>query len=280
MYYTLLAAASAMFAAQFMFNQKFREECGSDLTASLLFTVYTSLFGFAAMFASGGFRLRISLFSLLMAAACAIVNILYSYMSIKAFSRINLSVYSVFAMLGGMLLPFLYGVIFCAESLTVGKVLCCVMITASLLLTVTGGSGGGGRFYYISVFLLNGLTGVLSAIHQANPNAVGSVDFMVLNKAVTLIACSFVWILTGRHGIRINRRAGACTVFAALLSSFGNLFTLISLKHIPASVQYPVITGGDITLSLIISVIRHENVTFRDYLSAAGACAASVLIIL
>ena len=56
MYYALLAAASAMFAAQFMFNQKFREECGSDLTASLLFTVYTSLFGFAAMFASGGIQ--------------------------------------------------------------------------------------------------------------------------------------------------------------------------------------------------------------------------------
>lgn len=172
MYFLLLFLAAVLFASQFLFNQKFNEECGSTWHASLLFTLYTSVISFFAMLVINGFKLDFSYFSLSMATVYSAVSILYSYMSIKAFSVVNLSVYSVFAMLGGMLLPFLYGILFCNENISIGKILCCVLITVSLFITVSGGKKEG-KLYYVAVFILNGLVGVLSTNSSIKPKSGG-----------------------------------------------------------------------------------------------------------
>ena len=39
-------------------------------------------------------------------------------------------------MLGGMLLPFLQGLLFYDEELTIGKIICVILIIISLLLTI------------------------------------------------------------------------------------------------------------------------------------------------
>lgn len=277
MYYFMLIFAAALFASQFLFNQKFNEECGSTWHASLIFTLYTSVVSFVAMLLINGFRLQFSIFSFVMVLIYAAVNILYSYMSIKAFSVVNLSVYSVFAMLGGMILPFLYGIVFCNESITFGKIICCILITVSLLITVSSGKKKG-KLYYLSVFILNGLVGVLSTIHQGNINAVGSVDFMALNRIVTVVICIVIWLASGRNTLKISRRAFGDSALYAIFCGFGNLLTLISLKHLQASVQYPIITGGVIVLSLLISIIRKEQITRRDIISALFAFIATILI--
>lgn len=278
MYYFILFFAAALFASQFLFQQKFNGECGASWHTSLIFTLYTSVISFVVMLILNGFRLHVSLFSLAVAFIYAIVNILYGYMSIKAFSVVNLSVYSVLAMLGGMLLPFLYGIVFADESITAGKVICCILITGSLLMTTSHGKKGG-YFYYCSVFVLNGLAGVLSAIHQGNPNAVGSIDFMILNRIVTVCICVVILFISGGSTLKISGKAFIYSVFYALFCGFGNLFVLISLKHLPASVQYPIITGGTIVFSLLISIIRKETVTRRNVISAVLALSATILIL-
>lgn len=121
----MLAAAAALFSSQFLFNQKYEEKCGSSLFSAILFTFYSGIGGFAVALAANGFRLEFSFFSLLLAAICAAVGILYTTASVKAFETVNLSAYSVFAMLGGMLLPTVYGMVFCSEEITAVKLICC-----------------------------------------------------------------------------------------------------------------------------------------------------------
>ena len=53
---------------------------------------------------------------------------------------------------------------------------------------------------------------------------------------------------------------------------------LIALLHLPASVQYPVVTGGVIIMSTLIDIIRREKITQKELLAAGIAFVATVLM--
>ena len=58
----------------------------------------------------------------------------------------------------------------------------------------------------------------------------------------------------------------------SVLKSVGNLLLLIALIYLPASVQYPVVTGGVIIISTLIVIIRKEKITKRELLAACCVC--------
>ena len=279
MYFLLLTAAAVLFSTQFLFNQKFEAECGSSLSASMLFAALTSVGGFTVLFALNRFKLAFSWYSMILAGVYALVNILYTTASAKAFETVNLSVYSMFAMLGGMLLPAVYGVIFANESITVPKIVSCVLITVSLFLSVDFKPTRGNKLYYAAVFVLNGLVGVISAIHQSNTEwAVDSISFLMLSRIFGGII-SGVFCLS-KNRIRVTKKSVYYAFGFAVFCCIGNLLVLISLKHLPASVQYPIITGGVMVISLVISVIRKEKVGFKNYASTVIALISTVSVAL
>ena len=71
-------------------------------------------------------------------------------------------------------------------------------------------------------------------------------------------------------------RAAVCFSF---MTGIANLLVLIALTHVNASVQYPMITGGTIVVSVIISLICKEKVIYKNILSAVLALVATLLII-
>jgi drug/metabolite transporter (DMT)-like permease len=64
----------------------------------------------------------------------------------------------------------------------------------------------------------------------------------------------------------------------AACSGIGNLLCLIALTSLDASVQYPIITGGVMVFSTVISIIRKEKPSARTLISAAIAFISTVLI--
>lgn len=281
MYYLLLILSAALFASQFLFNQLFRKQCGSSSEASLLFMLYTSLAGFFLIFVINGFRLEFSVFSLWIAVLCSVVNLLYTAASLKAFETVNLSVYSVFSMLGGMLLPSVFGILFRDETLTTGKLVCFLFICAALFFTTDrrAKKSKNAYFYYAAVFLLNGFTGVLSVIHQSGASAVDSCSYLMHTRLISLLLSAAIYALKYRSFPSISVRPILCCAAFALTCSLGNLFVLIALKHIDASVQYPLITGGVMLFSLLISIIRRERVTKRETFASVAAFIASVILV-
>lgn len=121
-----------------------------------------------------------TVFSLTIAAVTAGRGVSCDYFSIAALARVNLSLYSVFLMLGGMLLPFLYGVLFLGESLTIGKIACVMLIIGAMALSVEREKGKRGAFkYYMAVFTLSGLASVGNKVHQVHPECnVSTADFI------------------------------------------------------------------------------------------------------
>ena len=279
--YLLLLIAALLFATQFLFEQQYQRRCGKTLTASLALSAYTGLIGFLIMLISGGFRLEWGLPSFLLAALYAAASMAFTSVSLKDFSAVNLAVYSMFAMLGGMVLPFFYGIAFGGEPLTVFKVLCTVLIAGSLVLNCMGQSHLGRNIrYYAAVFLLNGCFGVISAIHQNQlPGPVDASSFMAYTQLVQA-AAAVVWLLLRRERLpKLSPKLLGCVAGLSGFSVVGNAFLLLALKTCPASVQYPMITGGVIVFSVVISLLQRERVSKANLAAAALSLAATVLLV-
>lgn len=282
MYYGFLGVAAFLFAAQFLFHQRYQRICGSGWASTLTFTLLINLIGCALQLTLGGFRLQFTWYAMALAAVQAAAGILGNYASIRALATVNLAVYSMFSMLGGMVLPFAYGVLIGGEALTFSKVGCGLLIVLSLWLTVKGERGvwKNTRFYW-AVFVLNGLSGVIASIHQSNALLrVNSTSFMALTN-LTSVAVSAVLLLAGQRAFpRIAAKPLGFACGYAAFTGIGNLLLLLALMHLPASVQYPIVTGGVIFFSTVVSWLRREKIARITWISALLALLSTVLIAL
>ena len=286
LYYTLVIISTVLFSLQFLFTQRFQETSGTGMKPTLVFSLYKSLVIILMMLLISGFRIGFSWFSLLMATVYAVSSMAMSYYSLKAFAVANLSVYSVFSMLGGMILPFFLGVLFFDEGdKLVFKIICCALIVVAVLLNIKSGKQDKkALFYYFAVFVLNGMSGVISKLHQSSPySPVDSTSFMLWSSVVTVVL-SAAWLLIAYRQIPLIQGKNIFFVTGyGVFNGLGNLFLLIALSGesgLPASVQYPLVTGGVMVCSTIISTIRKEKLTVREYVATFIALLASIFIAL
>ena len=281
MYYGIIMAAVTMFAFQFLFNRQYEKQCGSTLRAAAVFSFGTSLVGFVILLALNCFRIEFTLFSFLVALAAAVNNLLYSYCSIKSFGKINLSLYSVFAMLGGMTLPFIAGIAFFQEALTIGKAVCFILIAVSLVLTVEKGESGTGRRYYFGVFLMNGMSGVYSKLFKSAPYPItGDRGYTMLIALCCMALCGLILVFDKSEKIRITKKAVGCISAYGALCNIANYLLLIGLDKIPASAQYPMVTGGVMAISTIICFFTDQKPTKKNVASVARSFIGILALVL
>ena len=238
--YWLLIIAAMLFAIQFIFNQKFQESRGDGCDSALMFQMHVAVVSGCLMLILNYFHINITLFSVIMAVYATDI-ILYIYFSMKAFAHANLSVYSIFVMLGGMILPFIYGTVFCDESVTVSKVISCVFIVVSLVLTYDKGNNSQKCMrYYLAVFFFNGMMAVLSKIHQSNTaHCTDSRSFLAMTYIGVFIIVLVWYFVRNRKMTLLTPKESAYSLGYAVCSGLAEMFCLIALTKLPASVQYP-----------------------------------------
>jgi drug/metabolite transporter (DMT)-like permease len=282
MMYLLLFAADALFALQFVFEKRFRTLQGDDLRAALISVIYSSLIKIPILLITGGLHLEFTLFSFVLALVHSVVCLLSVSAGLKALATANLSVYSIFMMLGGMLLPFSFGILFLDEPLTVGKVICVLFILFSLLLTwEKGGSKREAYKYYLAVFVLNGSVGVISSFHQSRPDlAVSSNSFVLLDAFCSLLIPLCWYLLKYRKFPIVSTQTVLTQGGFALCNGIGNLFSMIALTVLPASVQFPIGTGGTLVFSALLGLCLKEKLNRKKVLSLLAAVIATILVIL
>ncbi len=281
MHFFMIIVAAIMFSLQFVFNDKFRKENGSSWNSSLKFSLYSSFAGTIVLLITNKMYIEVSVFSVITACVYSMVCIALSYASIKAFVYANLSVYSVFSMIGGMLLPFFFGIL-CGEEFKMIRLISCLLIVLAVILSINKGKKSKkATKYYILVFLLNGMVGVISKFHQLFSDVcVDSGSFMFLTKIITILFSLILLLLQKEHSFSVNRKSLIYSAGYSVLNSIGNLFLLIALLHLPASVQYPVVTGGVIVFSTLITLVSREKITRKEILAATVAFVSTVLMML
>ena len=298
MEYILILLAVSCFAAQFAFTKLYEGAAGQTATASLVMLVGTSLVGALIFFCAGGFSVSFSPISTFWAASFAVIMIPYYMIGIKVLSLGSLAIYSMFMMLGGMLVPFFYGILFLSEPITVGKAAGTVLLTVFIVLQAvwqksSDSENKGGKTKYLFfilclvIFFINGMTGVIAKAHSISIGAVDEASFTatycamtaILSLAILLISC----LKNGREKAKIIKGALktkpiAVMVLLGAAMYGGNFLQLLAADKVPASVQFPLVSGGVIVLSALVSVLFFkEKISKKEWISVAGAFVSTFL---
>ena len=282
MYYGLILLSVMIFGGCFALDDLYRRHRGSSIRISLEYALMSALAGSVVLTAINGFRLECTSFTLLMALLSVLVNFGYTFCTFRALGTINLSLYSVFSMLGGMALPFLQGILIYGESLTLGKSICVLLIGIALGLTIQRGKPGQHAIYYAGVFLLNGASGILSKVYTASllPKA-SAAGYSILICLCT--ACASALLLSLFHKQNAPRLTLKSTAIGALSGAgnkVANYFLVIALSHVDTSVQYPMVTGGVMIVSTLLCFFSPEKPSRRELLSVLFGFAGMLALFL
>ena len=224
MYYGIVSAAVIMFGLQFFFNQKYEAETGNGRKASMMFILLSNAVGLLILLAVNGFKVEYTNFTFVFALFASVNMLLYNICSMKALGKINLSLYSLFSMLGGMVLPFCAGVFFFDEEFTWGKAICLVTVIAALLLSVRKGEKQKGTIYYIGIFVFNGMSGVISKFFQALPyEKTSEAAYSVWSAMLTVIFAGIALLFMRNDSVKISLKSVCWSSGYGVLNKIGNL---------------------------------------------------------
>lgn len=299
--YILIILAVFCFAGQFAFTKLYESAVKQTAFTTLVMLTVTSIIGAVMYVFVGGFNVGFSAVSLFWAALMAVIMIPYYMIGIKVLSLGSLAIYSMFMMLGGMLIPFFYGVIFLHEELSLWQIIGTVALTACIILQAMFQRSAGENsneksdkkkeilFFTLSIliFIINGMTGVIAKAHQLSEGAIDEADFTVISCALTAL---FSLILLVFFVLK-DRKEAACQmktmikvkpfVIMALIGAAaytGNFLHLKAANTVPASVQFPLVSGGVIVISALVSFfIFREKLSWKEWISVAGAFVSTVL---
>ena len=194
MYNSIVLLSVAMFGGCFALNDVYRKLRTGSLASSLESAFVGSIAGLAVLLIIGGFDFQATPFTLLVAFLSSLSGIMFTFCSFKALDSANLSLYSLFSMLGGMALPFFQGILFYGEAVTLSKIICVLLVCMALGLTVSRDKKKS-TIYYIGVFVLNGMAGVLSKMFASAPFAKTDAQWFSIWIAVfTAVISGSLWL--------------------------------------------------------------------------------------
>lgn len=272
MYYFLILLATLCIGIQFSLTKVFQKNVKQCLAVSVLFSIIMAFTATLYFLVICNFKIQITTFSLIMAGLFAVITILNNVLCIKILSIGRISVFTVFMMLGGMFLPFLYGLIFLDEIITIGKIFGIILMITALIMPMTEKSNEyitNKRLFYVlcfMIFFINGADGIVLKAHQINSLAVNTYEFSTLtyliNFVLSIIILSVI-VLKAKNKTEIkNTLKGVIKykniliiIIFAIVYGTGGILILNSAIHLPASVLYPIVTGGTVIITSIFGWI-------------------------
>lgn len=248
---------------------------GSGIMVSMEFSFIGAAAGLVTLLIINGMVIEFTPFSLIMSLASTINGFAFTFCAFKALKTMNLSLYSLFSMLGGMILPFFQGLIFFGEKFTAAKFICVVLITIALTLTIEKGQQKSAAIYCAGIFILNGISGVISKIFVSAPfDKVSSAGYSILTAICSLVlslAILLILIKKEGKGVKISPASAAVGALSGISNRIANYLLVIALARVEASVQYPMVTGGVIIVSTFISLFGARKPSKKDVLSVSVA---------
>lgn len=297
------------FALQFVLMQTYEKQIKQNLATGIFLTIITNIVGAVFFFAINLFKISVSKNAVFLAALLAVDMVAYNLLSLRALSLGNLAVYSMFMMLGGMALPVLYGVIFLKEELSVCKIIGLIFLTGFMILQAlsTGnksdeksqpnykiGTVNDRRkkwvylAYCVAVFIVNGLTGVISKAHQVGQNAVDEKSFLVLSCSFTVVLGLIIFVIerlmprkyesNGELSAMLKVKPLGISALLGIVMYGANYFLLLAARSVPASAQFPIVSGGVIALSALASVlIFKDKLSKSEMIAVIGSFLSTIL---
>ena len=285
--YILVLIATVLLAFEFAFSRKYQTVEGTAMSAGLRFNMLTGLFTAVIFFCLNGFRLEWSPFSILLVALAALCGTAYNVLSFRILKAGGMTLYSMFLMLGGMLLPYVYGVLFLEEELTVLRILGVAVIAVAVVLSCRGRYKVSPWVYVLCVvvFLLNGGVSIFSKLHQIEKEyaTISTTAFVMYGGLARFVFSSGALLAQGKKAEKPKASPWwilGIAAGAAAISGISYLLQLTGAAQLPATVLYPMVTGGSIIFSALSGRVFFKEKLSVYQLVGIGLCFAGTLLFL
>ena len=287
MEYVLLAGSCICFSLQFIFSKLFQRRTDGTVHAAMWSNLLSGISIFIIFWCINCFRLTVSGGAAALAVLYAASSIICTWASLIGMSATTVAAITLYTLLGGVVLPFFYGVFALSERPSpfrwIGVTL---MILAAFVPYVINNlskketaktkSRLKAAVCCAVVFLTNGLISIATNASERISDHVGSNDFLLISTVLRIFgAAAILLALTlvkkDRNVLPLDPKTNepvkskafvilfVISFFYAVLNGAGNIFSLNCAKTMDASLQFPIISAACIVFSALIGLVAFKE---------------------
>lgn len=238
-YYIMTLLAAIGTAGNFAVTQVYQKEMGSCVREGVIFNIFVGLFSGIIFFVASGFKLEFTAFSLIMAILFTLFVGSYTIIGFKIMSMGSITVYTLFLMLGGVVVPYIYGIVFWRETVNLQKIAALLLVILAVWLNTSGGKEQRQSVKFLllclAVFLLNGGTSVVSKVHRIEEvyPTISAQEFAALKNFARVVCFSLFC-----HFVKRTKKHTGCHRKCTRLCLFpqwraaADIFCSLCVRHI------------------------------------------------
>lgn len=272
MYYLMLTVSAMLLGADFALNKIYQRIYGTAPKTVFLFNSLLGLITTGIFFAVNGFHLNFSLYSFIMAGLMSLLVMCYNMIGFRLLKSGTMAMYTLFLMTGGMVLPYIWGLLFLNEPFSVLRTAALMIILSGVVLSNFSGERANLKQIGMcaAVFILNGCVSIISKMHQSQTiyESVNAVEFIILGGIFKFLLAGILFLVLknkdNSESVSISlKKAVIIIASSSMIGGVSYMLQLLGAKSLPATVLYPFITGGSIVFAALAGVI-----VFKEKLSA------------
>lgn len=289
MFYILLFVSAVLLALDFAINKLYQKRMGTTASAGFLYNALQGLASCIIFFAIGGFKFNITPYSLLMAAILAVLIMSYNLIGFRIMKKGSVAIYTLFLMTGGMLVPYIWGIAFLNEEFVWLRAVGVILIIFAVALSNFSKQKFATTqlLMCVAVFVLNGFNSVVSKVHQVETSfeTVNPFNFVALVGLCRFVVSGVAYIVCEAKNKNEKTKVDFKTVglivpISAVLCGLASACLLIGAANLPATVVFPINTGGTMILSALAGVIFFKDKLSKSIVIGIAVCFIGTLMFL
>lgn len=287
MQYLMLTSAALLLAMDCAMNKIYQKLSGTSPETSLFFNSILGLATAIIFFAVNKLKLSFSPYSAFTAMLMSTLVMTYNIIGFRILKQGSMAIYSLFLMAGGMVLPYIWGLVFLDEPFSAVRTIGLIVIIGGVFISNFSGEKINLKqiCMCLAVFLLNGLVSIISKMHQIEINyqCVSVIEFIILGGIFKFfIAGSLFLALKNRE--RQSREKNNLSksliviILSGIISGTSYFLQLHGAKSLSATVLYPFITGGSIVFSTLVGAVLFKEKLCRRLIISVVLCFAGTIM--
>ena len=289
--YLMILLADILLSAGSVCSKKYQQWRGVSSKSAYFSIAVSGIQCIVLFFCLNNFKLNITPFSLIMAVLMNIFVICYTLLGRFIIKNGTLALYSLFLMTGGMVVPYIWGLLFLNEKFSILRTIGLILIILAVSVSNKIEKKTNYKFILLcfSVFLLNGFVSVVSKVHQIETiyQTVGTNDFILLGAIFRtfIMGIMLLFQLKKHEPTFDNSNIKLWKVFLLLalsttLSNGASFLLLQGAKNVPATVLYPLNTGGTIIFTAFAGRFVYKEKLSKNEIFGIIVCFIGTLMFL
>ena len=294
--YLWILIATVLLAFEFVIQKLYQSKLGTSPKAGFFYNAMYGLFTAIVFFAVSGFKFSFAPFSAIMAFMMTAFCVAYSVIGFRVLKSGGMSIYTMFLMTGGMMIPYVYGIAFLSEGISIFRIIGLVVIVSAVVISSGGIKKTSWKLIAMcsAVFILNGLVGIVSKQHQIEMaferfETVDTISFVMFTGIAKFVMCSIAYFCSPKSegaesGFVLDgkaiRIALPLTALVAAVGGSSYFLQLVGASNLPASVLFPCVTGGCIIFSSLAGLAFFKEKPTKAQWLAIAMCFAGTCLFL